>query len=229
MFEPVKISPSILSADVLAMGTEIDAITEAGADWIHVDVMDGHFVPNLTFGVPLVNALKSHATLPLDVHLMISNPLEQLEWFIKAQPDYLTIHAEALPDTQALVQAATMIHEGGCKAGVSLKPDTPTSILTETIELWDMVLVMSVYPGFSGQGYIEGSDMRVAEVAAMAREAGCSPLIQVDGGINDTTAALVAASGADVLVAGNAVFKAPSYAQAIASIRSAATQVQARG
>lgn len=233
MFEPVKISPSILSSNFLDMGREVAAITEAGADWIHVDVMDGHFVPNLTMGVPLVKALSSFSTIPLDVHLMISNPLQQLPWFLEYKPDYVTIHYEALGDASNANEeakiAADLIHDAGVKAGIALKPDTPTSVLDSIIDIWDMVLVMSVFPGFSGQSYIEGSDERIAEVVRMAQHKNCTPLIQVDGGIGAHNAHLVSSAGADVIVAGNAVFKAKSYASAIADIRSSANSVHVAG
>lgn len=225
MFEPVRIAPSILSADFMAMGSDISVIQEAGAGFVHVDVMDGHFVPNLSMGVPLVKQLKKATTLPLDVHLMVSNPLEQIPWFAAAGADSLTVHAEVLYG-DALVQAVRMIHEAGCKAAVSLKPKTPVETLRPVLADLDMVLIMSVEPGFSGQSYIEGSDERVAQVIAMAREMGVSPLIQVDGGIGVATAPKVAAAGADVLVCGNAVFAAEDPAAALVAVQSAAEQAR---
>lgn len=230
MFEPVKISPSLLSANFMELDRELDAIARSGADWVHVDVMDGHFVPNITMGVPFVKALRKSCTLPCDVHLMVANPLEQIPWFIESKPDVLTIHWEALDTPCAEKQAhdsVRMIHEAGCRAGIALKPDTDPAVLQNTIAIWDMILVMSVFPGFSGQSYIEGSDARIAEVVSLCQQQDASPLIQVDGGIGEQTAAKVVAAGADVLVAGNAVFKAGDYARAIASIRGAAQQVQA--
>ena len=225
MFEPVRIAPSILSADFMAMGSDISVIQEAGAGFVHVDVMDGHFVPNLSMGVPLVKQLKKATTLPLDVHLMVSNPLEQIPWFAAAGADSLTVHAEVLYG-DALVQAVRMIHEAGCKAAVSLKPKTPVETLRPVLADLDMVLIMSVEPGFSGQSYIEGSDERVAQVVAMAREMGVSPLIQVDGGIGVATAPKVAAAGADVLVCGNAVFAAEDPAAALVAVQNAAEQAR---
>lgn len=225
MFEPVRIAPSILSANFMAMGSDISVIQEAGAGFVHVDVMDGHFVPNLSMGVPLVKQLKKATTLPLDVHLMVSNPLEQIPWFAAAGADSLTVHAEVLYG-DALVQAVRMIHEAGCKAAVSLKPKTPVETLRPVLADLDMVLIMSVEPGFSGQSYIEGSDERVAQVVAMAREMGVSPLIQVDGGIGVATASKVAAAGADVLVCGNAVFAAEDPAAALVAVQSAAEQAR---
>lgn len=225
MFEPVRIAPSILSADFMAMGSDVSAIQEAGAGFVHVDVMDGHFVPNLSMGVPLVKQLKKATTLPLDVHLMVSNPLEQIPWFAAAGADSLTVHAEVLYG-DALAQAVRMIHEAGCKAAISLKPKTPVETLRPVLADLDMVLIMSVEPGFSGQSYLEGSDARVAQVVAMSRELGVSPLIQVDGGIGMATAPKVAAAGADVLVCGNAVFAADDPAAALVAVKDAAEQAR---
>lgn len=227
MFEPVKIAPSILSADFMNMGADIDMIERGGAGFVHVDVMDGHFVPNLTLGVPFVKQLKRLASIPLDVHLMISNPLEQLPWFLDAGADIVTVHLEALDAAAGEVdRALAMIHAAGAKAALSIKPDTPVDALAPYIASLDMVLIMSVYPGFSGQSYIEGSDGRVAEVVALAEAAGVCPLIEVDGGMGVKTAGLVAARGADVLVAGNAVFGAADPAAAIAEIAQVAASAQ---
>lgn len=221
MFEQVRIAPSILSADFMAMGADIALIEEAGAGFVHVDVMDGHFVPNLSMGVPLVKQLAKATGLPLDVHLMVSNPLDQIPWFAAAGADSLTVHAEVLYG-DALVRAVEAIREAGCKTAVSLKPKTPVATLAPVIADLDMVLIMSVEPGFSGQSYIEGSEDRVAEVVSLARAAGASPLIQVDGGIGVATAPRVAAAGADVLVCGNAVFAAEDPAAALVAVRDAA-------
>ena len=218
MFQPVKIAPSILSADFMNLQSDIELIERAGAGYVHVDVMDGHFVPNLTIGVPHVKQLKRITELPLDVHLMISNPLVQLPWFIEAGADILTVHAEAL-EGQWLDRAVEMIHEGGAKACVALKPNTTVDALANVIARLDMVLVMSVEPGFSGQGYIEGSEAKVASVAQMAREAGNEGLlIEVDGGIGVKTVERVCAAGADVIVCGNAVYAADDPAAALAEI-----------
>lgn len=225
MFEPVKIAPSILSADFMRLGRDIELIEKAGAGYVHVDVMDGHFVPNLTMGVPVVKQLKKATDLPLDVHLMISNPLEQLPWFLDAGADSVTVHAEAL-DADQLGRAIAAIHAAGAKAGVSVKPRTATGVLAPVIADADMVLVMSVEPGFSGQSYIEGSDAKVARIVDMARAVGSAPLIQVDGGIGTRTAPLVAAAGADVLVCGNAVFAAEDPAGALAAVRAAADEAR---
>lgn len=225
MFESVKIAPSILSADFMHLGRDIALIEEAGAGYVHVDVMDGHFVPNLTMGVPVVKQLKKATNLPLDVHLMIANPLEQLPWFLDAGADSVTVHAEVL-DADQLMRAIAAIHAAGAKAAVSVKPRTTAGALAPVIADVDMVLVMSVEPGFSGQSYIEGSDAKVARIVDMARAVGTSPLIQVDGGIGVKTAPLVAAAGADVLVCGNAVFAADDPAAALAAVQAAADEAR---
>ena len=219
MFQPVEIAPSILSADFMNLEDDIRLIEDGGAGYVHVDVMDGHFVPNLTIGVPHVKQLKSISKLPLDVHLMISNPLEQLPWFIQAGADILTVHAETL-EGQWVERAVQLIHDGGAKACVALKPNTPVDVLASTIADLDMALVMSVEPGFSGQGYIEGSEDKVAQVARMAKAAGNDGLlIEVDGGIGVKTVERVCAAGADVIVCGNAVYAAEDPKAAIAQIK----------
>jgi ribulose-phosphate 3-epimerase len=193
-------------------------IERAGAGYVHVDVMDGHFVPNLTIGVPHVRQLSKITDLPLDVHLMIENPLEQLPWFIEAGADMITVHAEAL-EGQWLDRAIALIHNGGAKACVALKPNTPVDAIATHIDKLDMVLVMSVEPGFSGQSYIEGSEDKIARVVDLAREAGNDDLlIEVDGGIGERTVERVCAVGADVIVCGNAVFAAPDPAAAVERI-----------
>lgn len=218
MFQPVAIAPSILSADFMNLGRDIALIEEAGAGYVHVDVMDGHFVPNLTIGVPHVKQLHGLASIPLDVHLMVSNPLEELPWFIQAGADILTVHAECLQG-QWLNRAVHLIHEGGAKACVACKPHTPLSVLQPVLAELDMVLIMSVEPGFSGQSYIEGSEQRVAEAVAMARAVGNEGLlIEVDGGIGPRTVGRVCAAGADVVVCGNAVFGADDPAAALGAI-----------
>lgn len=227
MFDQVKISPSILSSDFMNLESEIRDIELGGADWVHVDVMDGHFVPNLTIGVPIAAQIKSITKLPVDVHLMISNPIVQLPWYLKGNPDVVTVHWEALDASAGEVEEASrLIREAGSKAAIAIKPDTPVDVLRGTMHLWDMVLVMSVFPGFSGQSYIPESAQRVEEVVAIAREEGVAPLIQVDGGIGVQTAPLVCSVGADVLVCGNAVFKAESRAEAIRAVRDAASESQ---
>lgn len=225
MFEPVRIAPSLLSADFMQLGRDVALIEEAGAGFVHVDVMDGHFVPNLTMGVPVVKQLRRATSLPLDVHLMISNPLEQLPWFLDAGADLVTVHAEVL-DADGLARAVASIHAAGVQAAVSLKPRTPTGVLAPIIAELDMVLIMSVEPGFSGQSYIEGTEDKVSRVVEMARAVGNEPLIQVDGGIGLSTAARVAAAGADVLVCGNAVYAVDDPARAIADITAVADEAR---
>lgn len=225
MFQPVKIAPSILSADLMALKADVDLITEAGADYIHVDVMDGHFVPNLTMGIPVVKQLAPYARIPLDVHLMIANPEKQVPWFIEAGADSITVHTEAVSVPQ-LVKTLGEIRASGVKCAVSIKPGTDIEALAPAVEMVDMILVMSVEPGFSGQSFIAGSDAKVAAVAQMCRAMGCAPLIQVDGGIGLRTAPLVAQAGADVLVCGNAVFKADDPAAAIRDIRRVADEAR---
>lgn len=221
MFQPVKIAPSILSANFMHFQDDIRMIEQAGAGFVHYDVIDGHFAPNLTVGVPVLKQLAKSTNLPVDVHLMITNPLEQIPWFADAGAQSITVHAEALYG-EALERAVEMIHACGCKAAVALKPRTPASTIADVIAELDMVLVMSVEPGFSGQRYIAGSEDKVAEVVALARAAGASPLVQVDGGVGLVTAPLVAAVGADVLVCGNAVFAADDPAEALRAITQAA-------
>lgn len=225
MFEPIRIAPSILSADFANLGDDVLTVAQAGAGFVHVDVMDGHFVPNLTMGVPVVKALKKVTDVPLDVHLMIDNPLYELPWFLDAGSDLVTVHAEALSEGE-LIRAVAMINEAGVKAAVSVKPKTPVQAIEPVIKDVAMVLIMSVEPGFSGQSYIAGSENKVADVVAMAKAYNVCPLIEVDGGIGLKTAPLVAAQGADVLVCGNAVFGADDPAQALRDIQACANEAR---
>lgn len=227
MFQPAIISPSILSANFMDMQSDIAMMERSGAGWVHVDVMDGHFVPNLTMGIPLVKQLKRTTGLPLDVHLMISNPLRQIPWFLEAGADIVTFHIEAVSEEEAAI-AIDMIHQAGKKAGIAIKPMTQVADVAQFVPQVEMVLVMSVEPGFSGQSYIEGTDAKVAEVANIARGSGASPLIQVDGGIGMGTLRGVVEAGADVLVCGNAVFAADDPACALAEIKRAAHAVRGR-
>lgn len=227
MFDEVKIAPSILSANFMDMERDIRMLEAAGADVIHVDVMDGHFVPNLTIGVPFVKQLRAITQLPIDVHLMISNPLEQIDWYLDAKPDYVSVHIEAVSDEDELRGLLHHIRERGAHPVLTLKPDMPIESLDPFIEDVDMILIMSVFPGFSGQSYIEGSEERVAYVAELAKTRNPDLLIEVDGGISATrTAGLVCAKGADVLVAGSGVFAAEDPARAVDEIRAAGTNAQ---
>jgi ribulose-phosphate 3-epimerase len=203
MMAQVKIAPSILSADFARLGEQVQEAEAAGADWIHVDVMDGHFVPNITVGPPVVRALRSITTLPLDVHLMIKKPERYLDAFVQAGASGLTVHVETCPHLHRTIQH---IKELGARAGVTLNPATPLSSLTEILPDVDLVLVMSVDPGFGGQSYIPGSANKVARLRALLDEIGSLAELEVDGGVNADTVAAVVEAGATVLVAGSAIF-----------------------
>jgi len=216
-----KLAPSILSADFARLGEQVQAAEAAGADWIHVDVMDGHFVPPITIGSLVVEALRPITSLPLDVHLMIEQPERQLADFAKAGADYLTVHVETCPHLHRTIQ---QIKELGVKAGVTLNPATPLSALTEILPEVDLVLVMSVNPGFGGQAYIPSSTAKIARLRQMLDDIGSIAEIQVDGGVKAHNAAEIAGAGATVLVAGSAVFNAKaSIAENIAALRRAAS------
>ena len=205
----VLIAPSILSADFAKLGEEIAAVEQAGAHWIHVDVMDGHFVPNITIGAPVVKSLRKTTKLPLDVHLMISNPDAYVEAFATAGADIITVHAEACTHLHRTLQ---LIRSFGKKAGVSLNPHTSESVLAYVPDLVDLVLVMSVNPGFGGQAFIPAVLPKITRVREWMRSTGREADIhlEVDGGIAEGTAKQAVAAGADVLVAGNAIFGVPS-------------------
>jgi ribulose-phosphate 3-epimerase len=215
--KPVKIAPSILSADFGRLGDEVKAIEQAGADYVHVDVMDGRFVPNLTIGPLVVEAVKRATSLPLDVHLMIVEPEKYIGDFAKAGASIITVHQETCPHLHRTLQ---QIRAAGAKPSVVLNPSTPLSAIEEVLGDVEQVLLMSVNPGFGGQAFIPSTVDKVRRLRSMLEARGLSHVdIEVDGGINADTAKQVVAAGATVLVAGNAVFKAKDYGQAIAGLR----------
>ena len=221
----LQIAPSLLSADFAALGEAIAKAERGGADLIHVDVMDGHFVPNITIGPPVVKALKRVARLPLDVHLMIEEPDRYIEAFVSAGAASVTVHAEAVVHLHRTVH---LIKSLGAKAGVALNPATPPVALEEIAADLDYVLVMTVNPGFGGQTFIPRSESKVRAVRELLRQAGSRAPIEVDGGIDLQTAPGIVAAGADILVAGNAIFGSPDPERAIRDLRAAAQAAVAR-
>lgn len=212
----VKIAPSILSADFSRLGEEIKDVELGGADYIHVDVMDGHFVPNITIGPLIVEAIRPVTKLPLDVHLMIENPDQYVEAFAKAGADYITVHVEACRHLHRTIQN---IKSYGVKAGLVLNPATPVESIQHVIEDVDMVLLMSVNPGFGGQKFIPSVFPKIKQVREMADEKGLDIEIEIDGGVNEETAKLCIEAGANVLVAGSAVYNQPDRKKAIEALR----------
>ena len=212
------IAPSILSADFARLADAVSQVEAAGADWIHVDVMDGHFVPNLTVGPPMVEALRKVTTLPLDVHLMMTNPDDFIQEFAEAGADFLTVHVEACPHLHRTLQS---IKEHKVKAGVTLNPATSVSTLEEAVKDANLVLVMSVSPGFGGQTFIDASLEKIVRIRQLIHQTKSRALIEVDGGVNLKNAGAVIKAGADVLVAGSAIFHSENFADTIRRMRTA--------
>eukprot|EP00892_Ulva_mutabilis_P002073 jgi/Ulvmu1/11867/UM081_0025.1 len=216
--DDVIVSPSILSANFAQLGEQVKAIDEAGCDWVHVDVMDGRFVPNITIGPLVVDALRPITEKPLDVHLMIVEPELRVPDFAKAGADIISVHAE-VASTIHLHRSLNQIKDLGCLAGAVLNPGTPLSALEEVLEVLDLVLIMSVNPGFGGQAFIESQVDKIRRLKTMCNEKGVNPWIEVDGGVGPGNAGLVIEAGANAIVAGSAVFGAASYSDAIAGIK----------
>jgi ribulose-phosphate 3-epimerase len=212
----VKLAPSILSADFSALLESVKSVEDAGVDYLHVDIMDGHFVPNISFGPMVLKALKGKTKLPMDVHLMIENPDEYLEAFVSAGADIITIHVEACPHLHRSIQH---IKQFGVKAGVSLNPGTSLSTLEEILPDVDLVLVMTVNPGFGGQAFIESQIDKIKRLKAMIVSKGLETLIEVDGGVTLDNAALLKAAGVDILVAGSAIYGADDIQKRVAAFR----------
>lgn len=210
------IAPSVLSADFLHLGKEVEMINQSEADWFHIDVMDGRFVPNISFGLPVLKAIKQKANKPLDVHLMIVEPEKYFQDFKNAGADILSVHIEASTHLHRSLQAIKAL---GMKAGVAINPHTPVSLLSEIIMETDLVCMMSVNPGFGGQSFIPNTINKIKELKRMIVEKGAITLIEVDGGVSLDNAASIVAAGADVLVAGNTVFSSPNPTETIAQLK----------
>ena len=225
MGRAIRIAPSILSADFARLAEEVACVEEAGADLLHIDVMDGHFVPNLTVGPPIVEALRKVTKLPLDVHLIITNPDAFVAEFANAGADYLTVHVEAAPHLHRTAQA---IKERGVKAGVTLNPATSLAAIEEILPDIDLLLIMSVSPGFGGQQFIPWTLAKIARARALLDRAGSDAVLEVDGGVKVDNAATIIEAGADILVSGSAIFSSQDYRATIAAMRRQGASMRGR-
>ena len=214
----VRVAPSILAADFSRLGEEISAVTEMGADIIHLDIMDGHFVPNLSFGSDIVKALRVHSDLPFDVHLMIKNPEQYIDAFVDAGADWITVHPEATPHIHSVLQK---IHEAGVKSGIALNPGTAFEAIDGILDVIDLILIMTVNPGFGGQSFLNSQLQKISKTRSKIDEMSLSIELSVDGGINAKTAKLAVEAGADILVAGSSIFKQSGiqYSESIEKLR----------
>lgn len=210
----VRVAPSLLAADFSDLGEQVAKLETCGADMLHLDVMDGHFVPNLSFGVPVIKGLRLKTHLPFDVHLMVNKPENMIEWFAKAGADYITVHAEA---TDNLAEVVAKIHSYNIKAGIALKPDTSADVLQKVMDKIDLILVMTVEPGFGGQKFMADMLAKITQIRSMIQNRDI--ILSVDGGINASTALLAKNAGVDMLVAGSYIFGSDDWNKAISSLR----------
>ena len=218
MKKNILISPSVLAADFSKLGEEIHLVSEEGADLIHLDVMDGHFVPNLSFGADVIKGIRGFSNLPFDVHLMIENPEHYVDAYVEAGANFITVHPEATPHIHSVLQK---IHKAGVKTGIALNPGTPIEALENVIDIIDLILVMTVNPGFGGQSFLSSQLPKISKIRTIIDDGGHSIDLSVDGGINPITAKLAIDAGADILVAGTSIFKAgdETYSKSIKRLR----------
>ena len=218
MKKNILISPSVLAADFSKLGEEIQLVSEEGADLIHLDVMDGHFVPNLSFGADIIKAIRGFSNLPFDVHLMIENPEHYIDAYVEAGANFITVHPEATPHIHSVLQK---IHKAGVKTGIALNPGTPIEALENVIDIIDLILVMTVNPGFGGQSFLSSQLPKISKIRTIIDDGGHSIDLSVDGGINPITAKLAIDAGANILVAGTSIFKAgdETYSKSIKRLR----------